>query len=54
MLVVMSDGFPGDLTMNNELPADKKRDDIEDLRSDIQEFMENSTPRQKCESPNFR
>ena len=38
---MMSDGFPGDLTMNNEIPADKNRDDIEDLRGDIQKSMEN-------------
>jgi diguanylate cyclase (GGDEF)-like protein len=32
------------LTMSNEMPANKKRDDIEDLRNDIQKSMENGFP----------
>jgi len=40
----MSDGFPGDLTMNNKTPAGKNLDDIEDLRADIQKSMEDGFP----------
>jgi diguanylate cyclase (GGDEF)-like protein len=32
------------LTMSNEMPANKKRDDIEDLGTDIQKSMENGFP----------
>ena len=41
---MMSDGFPGDLTMSNDMPTDKKRDDIEDLEGDIQKSMEKGFP----------